>query len=142
MKVARKKSPTVKIKKPKVIKQAPAIQGAAVNEEKDEKMTVAMEPQVSPKEQEKEEVPALIRLSTSLGKYAGSTLGGLAGARFGFASMGASYGAKYGSMLAEYGAKRLVKSMPILGQFKKGGKVHKTGAYILHKGERVIPSRK
>jgi len=27
----------------------------------------------------------------------------------------------------------------LLGSFKKGGKVKKTGAYILHKGERVVP---
>lgn len=33
-------------------------------------------------------------------------------------------------------------ALPIIGSFKKGGKVKKTGAYILHKGETVVPVRK
>lgn len=35
---------------------------------------------------------------------------------------------------------QMAKKIPILGSFKKGGKVRRTGAYLLHKGERVIPS--
>lgn len=31
---------------------------------------------------------------------------------------------------------------PLLGSFKKGGKVKKTGNYKLHKGERVISLKK
>lgn len=34
----------------------------------------------------------------------------------------------------------MARSIPIIGSFKKGGKVHKTGAYLLHKGEKVIPT--
>lgn len=33
-------------------------------------------------------------------------------------------------------------NLPILGAFKRGGYVKKTGAYILHKGEHVIPSKR
>ena len=33
-------------------------------------------------------------------------------------------------------------SLPIIGSFKKGGKVKKTGAYILHQGETVVPVRR
>lgn len=48
------------------------------------------------------------------------------------------YGAKTGKNLYGY----LAEHVPLLGQFKKGGMVKKTGAYILHKGEKVIPSKK
>ena len=34
-----------------------------------------------------------------------------------------------------------LKGRPILGSFKKGGKVKKTGLYQLHKGEKVTPLR-
>ena len=30
----------------------------------------------------------------------------------------------------------------VMGSFKKGGKVKKTGVYKLHKGERVMPTTK
>lgn len=30
----------------------------------------------------------------------------------------------------------------ILGSLKKGGKVNKTGVYLLHKGEKVTPAKK
>ncbi len=30
---------------------------------------------------------------------------------------------------------------PVLGSFRKGGNVRKTGLYRLHKGERVVPRR-
>jgi hypothetical protein len=33
----------------------------------------------------------------------------------------------------------VVQGPRMLGSFKKGGKVKKTGAYKLHKGEKVIP---
>lgn len=33
-------------------------------------------------------------------------------------------------------------AMPFQGTFKKGGKVPKTGAYLLHKDEHVIPKGK
>jgi hypothetical protein len=32
--------------------------------------------------------------------------------------------------------------MPVLGQFRKGGKVAKTGKYVLHAGEKVVPKGK
>lgn len=53
-------------------------------------------------------------------------------------------GKKWYQKAARYAAtvagRKIAKSIPILGSFKKGGKVKKTGAYLLHKGERVIPS--
>lgn len=42
---------------------------------------------------------------------------------------------------AELG-KNAARMIPIIGSFKKGGYVKKTGAYILHKGETVIAVRK
>lgn len=47
----------------------------------------------------------------------------------------------YGSKLGE---KKIDVSGMVkpLGSFKKGGKVKKTGAYKLHKGEVVVPSKK
>lgn len=31
---------------------------------------------------------------------------------------------------------------PVLGSYKKGGKVKKTGLYKLHKGEKVVSAKK
>jgi hypothetical protein len=31
---------------------------------------------------------------------------------------------------------------PVLASMKRGGRVHKTGLYRLHRGERVIPKRR
>lgn len=139
---ARTKQKTHKIKKVKLPRNIPVAKATPVTEAKEIELVVATEPQASPKEQEKVQEPSLIKFSRGLGKYAGAGVGGIAGGKFGFAAQGAYYGAKYGSMLAEYGAKRLVQAVPILGQFKKGGRVNKTGAYILHKGEKVIPTTK
>lgn len=44
-----------------------------------------------------------------------------------------------GADIAQHKAQKV---HPILGWFKKGGIVKKTGAYILHKGEKVIPARR
>lgn len=33
-------------------------------------------------------------------------------------------------------------AQPVMGTFKKGGKVPKTGKYILHSGEKVVPKGK
>jgi len=98
---------------------------------------------VSPTEVEKkEEEPTIIRLAKKFGTIGAGTVGGIIGSRFGFGSQGAALGYKYGSQLAEYGAKKLITQLPILGSFKKGGTIPKTGAYILHKGEKVVPVKK
>lgn len=39
-------------------------------------------------------------------------------------------------------AKGSSKILPIIASFKKGGKVKKTGAYLLHKGETVLPIKR
>lgn len=36
---------------------------------------------------------------------------------------------------------RSMMTRPILGSYKKGGKVKKTGIYKLHRGERVMPTK-
>lgn len=54
---------------------------------------------------------------------------------------------KPSNVTAKYAPKAPIKlkpglgapKQPILGSFKKGGKVKKTGLYKLHKGEKVIP---
>jgi hypothetical protein len=110
---------------------------------KEEKQVVADAPQQSPKERNKKfEEPSLIRFSRNVGGYGGAILGGMVGSRFGFGGKIASLGSEYGTKLAEYGARKLIESVPVLGSFKKGGRVKKTGAYILHKGETVVPVRK
>lgn len=38
------------------------------------------------------------------------------------------------------GVSKKQQTQEILGSFKRGGKVMKTGAYKLHKGETVVPS--
>lgn len=98
--------------------------------------------QESPAEVEKVEEPTLIRLSKKFGSIGGAALGGLAGSKFGMGVQGSSLGAKYGGQIAQYGVKRLLEYAPILGSFRRGGQVRRTGAYILHKGEKVVPVKK
>lgn len=100
---------------------------------------VAPPDQQSPTEVSKVEEPTIIRLSRKIGEYGGAALGGIIGGRFGFGKEGIALGTKYGKQLAAYGSRRLIEHMPILGSFRKGGRVSKTGAYILHKGEKVVP---
>lgn len=96
----------------------------------------------SPTEIEKVEEPSIIRLARNVGQYGGAALGGLIGGRFGFGKEGIEFGTTYGKQLGDFASRQLVQHMPILGSFQKGGRVHKTGAYILHKGEKVVPVRK
>ena len=96
----------------------------------------------SPTEIEKVEEPSIIRLARNVGQYGGAALGGLIGGRFGFGKEGIETGSTYGKQFGEFASKQLIQHMPILGSFQKGGKVHKTGAYILHKGEKVVPVKK
>lgn len=42
----------------------------------------------------------------------------------------------------EYADKMNKTKRRVMGSFKKGGKVKKTGLYKLHKGEKVIPAKK
>lgn len=102
-------------------------------------VVVASLDQQSPSEVDKVEEPTIIRLSRKFGEYGGAALGGLIGGRFGFGKEGLEFGTKYGKQLAEFGSRQLIEKMPILGSFRKGGRVPKTGAYILHKGEKVVP---
>lgn len=108
----------------------------------EEAIAVLEETSVSPAEIDKTPEPTLIRLSKNFGTYGGSLLGGILGSRIGFASEGAKLGTQYGGKIASYGVKKLIERMPLLGSFKKGGHVKKTGAYLLHKGEKVIPAHK
>lgn len=39
-------------------------------------------------------------------------------------------------------SQRTSDDMNILGSFRKGGRVKKTGTYKLHKGETVVPTKK
>lgn len=66
----------------------------------------------------------LIAKSTGASKKTTQSYKNLAGA------LGTAYGAAGANFI------------PILGAFKEGGEVKKTGAYILHKGEEVIPAEK
>jgi hypothetical protein len=63
----------------------------------------------------------------SLGKVAGGIAGGLVGGKAG-KKIGSSLGAQLGGVAGA-----------TLTPYKKGGKVPKTGAALLHKGEFVLP---
>lgn len=109
----------------------------------EQKQLVADNPQESPSEREATiQEPSIIKFSRKIGNYGGGIVGSILGGKVGFALKGASLGSEYGTKIAEYGAKKLIQHMPILGSFKKGGKVKKTGAYILHKGEKVVPTKR
>lgn len=88
------------------------------------------------------EEPTILRLSKKFSKIGGAILGGYVGSQLGFMGSGIKEGEKYGLLAGEYAAKKLMEYAPILGSFKKGGRVKKTGAYILHKGEKVVPTKK
>lgn len=55
---------------------------------------------------------------------------------------GHSLKAKIGRGIARNIGSTAARMIPVIGSFRKGGHVKKTGAYILHKGERVIPAKK
>ena len=100
-------------------------------------------PSQSPTEIEKSVgEPTLIRLSRKFGGIGGTTLGALLGSRVGFGREGAEFGGKHGGRVAEFATKKLLQHFPILGSFKKGGRIPRTGAYLMHKGERVVPVKK
>jgi hypothetical protein len=71
-------------------------------------------------------------------------LGGMAGKAIAraYVGKGKKLYQKVGRKAGEMIGKSAARAIPIIGSFKKGGRVKKTGAYILHKGERVIPSGK
>ena len=123
-----------KFKVPKLPTYVGDVQGSLVTEEQ-----IRVDPSSSAADIEPVHEPVLIRLSKKFGGLGGAALGAITGSRVGFGKEGASFGQKYGSHLAEFGAKQLLKAFPILGSLKKGGKIHKTGAYLLHKGEIVVP---
>lgn len=98
---------------------------------------------LSPNEVDKKsDEPTLIRLSKKFGSIGGTTLGALLGSRVGFGKEGAEFGGKHGGRVAEFASRKLMEHFPILGSFKKGGRIPKTGAYLMHKGERVIPVKR
>jgi hypothetical protein len=80
--------------------------------------------------------------------FMGAT-GGRLGSRYG-GKIGKAVAGKYGKMFGQVmggltgavGGGVVGSMLPIIGSFKKGGRVKKTGAYILHKGEHVVPVRR
>lgn len=71
-------------------------------------------------------------IASGVGGHYGSKFGGYLGRKIGYRKFGKFFGGLVGAV----GAKA------VLGSFKKGGRVKKTGVYLLHAGERVIPVRK
>jgi hypothetical protein len=71
-----------------------------------------------------------------------SRLGGMAGKAIAkaYVGKGKKWYQKAARKTGEIIGRKAASAIPIIGSFKKGGKVKKTGAYILHKGEKVIPS--
>lgn len=67
------------------------------------------------------------------GSYAGRQIAGKKGAKIG-GSVGKVVGKEAGSI----GAKTAVSAVPVIGSMKKGGPIHRTGKYLLHKGEYVL----
>lgn len=81
------------------------------------------------------------KLGGAAGGYAGRVAGGAIGGKI-YGKKGRQMGQKYGGQLGKSLGSGLAKKIPIIGSFKKGGRVKRTGAYLLHKGEHVIPVRK
>lgn len=73
-----------------------------------------------------------------LGKYTGGRIGKYIGRKIGHKRSGKRWGEVVGGVIGGIGG----YSIPVLGSFKKGGKVKRTGCYLLHKGEKVVPVRK
>lgn len=72
-------------------------------------------------------------IGQQLGAFLGGKLGNLAGGALGkYTGTGAEEGGKIGETL---GGNLLGRLIP----FKKGGKIKKTGAALMHKGEFVLP---
>lgn len=72
----------------------------------------------------------------SVGSHIGRSIGRRVGSIFG--KRGRKIGKGLGGLVGEHYAYNL----PILGSFQRGGYVKKTGAYILHKGEHVVPNKR
>lgn len=74
----------------------------------------------------------------------GRNMGEVVGGDLGKAVLGKiglkKHGEKWGKAVGGNIGGNLAAAIPIIGSMKKGGKVHKTGNYLLHKGERVIPA--
>jgi len=66
----------------------------------------------------------------------GGKIGAYVGKKVGHKHIGKFLGSTTGAALGAFATKEL------LGSFKRGGKVPKTGAYKLHAGEYVIPKGK
>jgi hypothetical protein len=76
------------------------------------------------------------RVGHQIGKRVGGMVMGKKGAKMGY-NLGGKAGDAVGKM-----AKPIVAgaAKSVLGSFKKGGHVHRTGHYKLHKGEYVVPN--
>lgn len=81
------------------------------------------------------------KIAGMAGSYVGAKIGGAVG-RVASGKKGARYGKIAGKLIGGYAASEGAKMIPIIGSFKKGGRVKRTGAYLLHKGEHVVPARK
>lgn len=66
------------------------------------------------------------------GKFVAKVTGASKRNTKGYKDLGGALGQAYGMVGANF--------IPIIGSFKKGGEVKETGAYILHKGEHVVPT--
>lgn len=89
-------------------------------------------------------IPRLGIVSSLVGA-AGAAAGGYAGGKLGKAiggRKGKIVGRVAGSIIGGHFGAAGGMLIPVIGSFKKGGKVKRTGAYILHKGEHVVPVRK
>lgn len=72
------------------------------------------------------------------GKFVGKKIGGKQGGKIGY-KVGHKIGDKVGGKLGTMAGK--AAETAIIASMKKGGHVHKTGNYRLHKGEYVLPTK-
>lgn len=79
------------------------------------------------------------KLGGRAGSYIGKNVGAYASQKMG---LGRKIGRRVGYALGKQAGAKGASMIPIIGSFKKGGKVKKTGAYLLHKGELVIPKNR
>jgi hypothetical protein len=76
------------------------------------------------------------KIGSSIGQMTGSSMAEKLGRRVGH-QMGKMAGKAAGAA-----ASSAVGKIPIIGSMKKGGPVHRTGNYLLHKGEYVLNKKK
>jgi len=86
-------------------------------------------------------VKAASKLGKTVGSHIGTGIGTKIGRVFGAKKIGGEVGGRVFGRIGKNIARSAARNTPILGSLKRGGKIHKTGLYRLHRGEYVINAK-